>query len=424
MGIVRSNSVVSGPGSKSDIMSHRKFHAPRHGSMGFYPKKRCMRFRPKVKAFPKDDPSKPVHLTAFLSYKAGMTHIVRVADRPGSKINKKEVVEGVTILDAPPMVVIGLVGYAKTPHGLRPFKTVFAEHIGDEARRRFYRNWNASKKKAFKNYAKKWADDSAKKLIKRDIANIKEVCSVVNVIAHTQTKLLTHIKCKKAHVMEIRVNGGTIPEKVDWCLDHFEKQVPVGEVFSKDEMIDVVGVTRGHGYKGVTSRWHTKKLPRKTHKGLRKVACIGAWHPSRVQYTVARAGQKGFHHRTEMNKKIYRVGAGIHTIDGKVIKNNASTDHDLTNKSINPMGGFVRYGLVRNDFIMIKGGCVGPKKRPIALRKSLHVQTKRVALEKIDLQFIDTSSKLGHGRFQTKAEKTSYMGLLKKDRRAKAAKAK
>ena len=69
---------------------------------------------------------------------------------------------------------------------------------------------------------------------------------------------------------------------------------------------------------GVTSRWHCKKLPRKTHKGLRKVACIGAWHPSRVQYSVARAGQKGYHHRTEINKKIYRIGKGIHTKDGKV----------------------------------------------------------------------------------------------------------
>lgn len=55
---------------------------------------------------------------------------------------------------------------------------------------------------------------------------------------------------------------------------------------------------------GVTSRWHTKKLPRKTHRGLRKVACIGAWHPARVAFSVARAGQKGYHHRTELNKKV------------------------------------------------------------------------------------------------------------------------
>ena len=88
---------------------------------------------------------------------------------------------------------------------------------------------------------------------------------------------------------------------------------------------------------GVTFRWGTKKLPRKTHKGLRKVACIGAWHPARVSFAVARAGQCGYHHRTEMNKKIYRIGTGIHTKDGKVIKNNASTDYDLSDKSITPL---------------------------------------------------------------------------------------
>jgi ribosomal protein L3 len=59
-------------------------------------------------------------------------------------------------------------------------------------------------------------------------------------------------------------------------------------------------------------------LPRKTHKGLRKVACVGAWHPSRIQFTVARAGQKGYHHRTEINKKIYDMRDGFHTKDGKV----------------------------------------------------------------------------------------------------------
>lgn len=52
--------------------------------MAFYPKKRAARHRGKVKSFPKDKPSSPVHLTAFLAYKAGMTHIVREADRPGS----------------------------------------------------------------------------------------------------------------------------------------------------------------------------------------------------------------------------------------------------------------------------------------------------------------------------------------------------
>merc|ERR1712092_52144 len=217
--------------------------------------------------------------------------------------------------------------------------------------------------------------------------------------------------------MEVQVNGGTIAQKVDWARERLEKQVNVGQVFAEDELIDVIGVTKGKGYKGVTSRWHTKKLPRKTHKGLRKVACIGAWHPSRIQYTVARAGQKGYHHRTEINKKIYDIRDGFHMKDGKLIKNNASTEYDLADKSINPMGGFSHYGEVKQDFIMIKGCCIGPKKRALTLRKSLLVHTKKRALEKINLKFIDTSSKFGHGRFQTPQDKAAFMGPLKKDRK-------
>jgi len=84
-------------------MSHRKFEAPRHGSLAFLPRKRAARHRGKVKSFPKDDPKKPVHLTATMGYKAGMTTIVRDLDRPGAKANKKEVVEAVTVIDTPPV---------------------------------------------------------------------------------------------------------------------------------------------------------------------------------------------------------------------------------------------------------------------------------------------------------------------------------
>jgi len=98
------------------------------------------------------------------------------------------------------------------------------------------------------------------------------------------------------------------------------------------------------------------------------------------------------------------------------VKNNAATEYDLTDKSITPMGGFPHYGEVNNDFIMIKGCCMGPKKRVITLRKALVTSAKRVALEKIELKFIDTSSKFGHGRFQTADDKAAFMGPTKKDR--------
>merc|ERR1712113_338768 len=274
-------------GSFSQIrigMSHRKFSAPRHGSLAFTPKKRSRRIRGKCKAFPKDRRSDPPHLTAFMGYKAGMTHIVREVERPGSKVHKREIVEPVTILECPPMVVVGMVGYAPTARGLRTFKTVWAEHLSDECCRRFYKDWCKSKRKAFKKASKKWTDEAGVREINRDLDKIKKYCTVVRVIAHTQMRLLK-TRQKKAHIMEIQVNGGTISQKVDWIRTLFEKQVPIANVFAQDEMIDCIGVTKGKGFKGVTSRWHTKKLPRKTRKGLRKVACIGAWHPSHVQWT-------------------------------------------------------------------------------------------------------------------------------------------
>merc|ERR1712187_703662 len=102
-----------------------------------------------------------------------------------------------------------------------------------------------------------------------------------------------------------------------------------------------------------------KKLPRKSHRGLRKVGCIGSWHPTKVSYTVGRAGQSGYHHRTETNKKVYRIGQG----ERSGVSNNASTENDLTAKNITPMGGFPHYGVVKDDYLMLKGCCVGTKKK-------------------------------------------------------------
>ncbi|CAE8664419.1 unnamed protein product, partial [Polarella glacialis] len=81
-----------------------------------------------------------------------------------------------------------------------------------------------------------------------------------------------------------------------------------------------------------------------------------------------------------------------------------------TEKAITPMGGFSHYGQVTQDFIMLKGCVMGPRKRLITMRKSLLPQVSRTAVEKIELKFIDTSSKFGHGRFQTSEEKAKFFG--------------
>jgi len=301
-----------------------QYEAPRHGSLGFLPRKRAARHRGKVKAFPKVGelwyftgrfvtqilslgwPQKACALDRRYGLQGWydprcegpwptwlqLVSWILIGDLVltwYTEMHKREVVEAVTIVETPPMIVVGVVGYVETPRGLRTLTTVWASHLSDEVKRRFYKNWYRSKKKAFTRYAKKHAEDGGKS-VARELERIRKYCTVVRVLAHTQIRK-TGLKQKKAHLMEIQVNGGSVADKVEFAHGLFEKPVEVGSVFEQDEVIDVIAVTKGHGFEGVTHRWGTKKLPRKTHKGLRKVACIGAWHPSKVMFSVARAGQ-------------------------------------------------------------------------------------------------------------------------------------
>merc|ERR1712217_344720 len=122
-------------------MSHRKFEKPRSGHLGFLPRKRTRKHRGKVRSFPKDNTSAAPHFTAFSGFKAGMTHITRDIHRIDSRLHKKE--------------VVGFVGYIETVKGLRALSTVWANQLSTELRRRFYKNWYHSKKKAFTKYANK-----------------------------------------------------------------------------------------------------------------------------------------------------------------------------------------------------------------------------------------------------------------------------
>ncbi|KAE9386501.1 hypothetical protein BT96DRAFT_1084397 [Gymnopus androsaceus JB14] len=259
-------------------------------------------------------------LTKSYELPDGTTHV----------IHKREIVEAVTVIETLPMMVVGVVGYVKTPRGLRTLTT-----------------------KAFTCYAKKHVEDGGKS-VARELERIRKYCTVVRVLTHTQIRKTGHSQMK-THLMEIQVNGGSIPDKVEFTHGLFEKPV------------------EGHGFESVTHRWGTKKLLRKTHKGLRKVACIGARHPSMVMFSVARAGQNGYHHRTEINKKVYRIGSSSDDA-------NATTESDVTKKQNMPMGGFLHYGFHP-----------GTKKRVIAIRKSLMVLTSHRDLEKAQLKFNDTS---------------------------------
>ena len=396
-------------------MSHRKFEHPRCGSLGFLPRKRTRKHHGHIRKFPKEKKTDKLHLTAYCGFKAGMTHIVREVTKPGSRLHKKECVEAVTIIECPKMVVVGIVGYIHTPRGLKAVKTLFAEKLSECAIRRFYKRYRG--KSHFKAFNKYQQHESWTKTCDGAIKVLKKRAAVIRVIAHPKMEDIKHVRTIKAPLVEIQINGGTIDEKVEWAKSHLEKEIRVGDVFTEGQFIDVLGATKGHGYEGVTHRYGTKKLQRKTHRGLRKVACIGSWHPSRVQFTAARAGQDGYHHRTELNKRIYRIGKSA-----RECNDNATTEADVTTKNITPMGGFGHYGVVQNDYVMINGCCVGIRKRTLMLREAMFPKTSAGENNAIALKFIDTSSKLGHGRFQTSDDKNKFFGKRKEKKTVKVQK--
>lgn len=80
------------------------------------------------------------------------------------------------------------------------------------------------------------------------------------------------LRQKKAHVMEIQVNGGTISDKVDWVREHMEKAIPVKEVFDQNEVIDCIGVTKGKGFKGEPELYFIERP-------LNVSLCHGWWIP-------------------------------------------------------------------------------------------------------------------------------------------------
>jgi large subunit ribosomal protein L3e len=139
--------------------------------------------------------------------------------------------------------------------------------------------------------------------------------------------------------------------------------------------------------------------------------CIGPWNPMRIPWTVARAGNTGFYHRTEINKRIYRLHEKPTEADSP--NKGGSTRFDLISKGINPLGGFTRYRNVKNDFLLIKGSVCGITKKLITLRKTINANKKRIAVEELNLKWIETASKFGHGRFQTKENRRRFLGKLK-----------
>ncbi|KAE8694920.1 Mitogen-activated protein kinase-like protein MMK1 [Hibiscus syriacus] len=96
----------------------------------------------------------------FGGYKAGMTYRVNEQSLSDSGSLFKSLV---IIIKTPPIVIFRVVGYVKTPLGLRSLDTVWAQHLSEEIKRRFYKHWCKSKRKAFVKYSKQYESEDGKK---------------------------------------------------------------------------------------------------------------------------------------------------------------------------------------------------------------------------------------------------------------------
>jgi len=386
-------------------MSCRKFEAPRHGSLAYMPKVRSKSIRCSQPASPKDNAADRPHLTSFLSYKVGMTHILRISSRKTcldkrTKEVRKEIVDAVTLLECPEMKIIGARVYKKGINGFTLLHDVLRRKVDATVLKRNVNRFYSKKEVVLSKVGEISEEEDLNRCLNQ-LSNIKESegTFLVKIVAHTQIDALK-LDCKKAHIAEIQVNGGSLSDQINYCADLLRKgTVNVRDVYTQNELISIKGVTKGKGFTGTVKRYGVTIQPRKSNKGIRKVACIGAWHPAGVLRTVARCGQMGYFTRTMTNKKIVKIGHA---------NENLNLEYDLTEKTINPVSGFLKYGDIKSDYIMVKGPVVGPQKRVITLGKSFHKTKKEKNLEEIDIKFVDTSSKLGHGRFQTRGEKVEF----------------
>lgn len=309
-------------------MGHRKKHAPKRGSLAYLPRGRASRSIGRVRYWPKVEEG-PVML-GFACYKAGMTYAVVLDNRLGSMNYGKEVVFPVTVLDAPPMLVCAIRAYGRGHSGLKTLTEA----------------WATSLPKDFARIPGVKENPDLDEDLKKIEDNLDKVVEF-RVLTATQPRL-TGVPKKKPDIMEIKVDGAPIKEQFEYLKNLLGKTVSIKEVFKEGQFADVISITKGKGFQGPVKRWGVRILQHKARKTKRGVATLGPWHPARVLYTVPRAGQMGYFQRTEYNKRILKIGE-----DGS---------------EVTPKGGFLRYGLVKGEYVLLHGSVPGPAKRLIRLR--------------------------------------------------------
>ena len=306
-----------------------KRHRPRRGSLAFSPRKRA---RSEICRIKRDQLAVGRKIQGFAGYKAGMTHLILTDDRPNSLTRGMEIAVSATILETPPMRVEGVRLYKNTSYGEHAVTEVWAQAATGDG------------------------EDlgAIKEIIKRNGA--KKAFSL-HLIAAAQPALVGSVPKKKRELMEIKMSAD-VEKDLDYAKEVLGKELRVKDVIKEGDFVDITAVTTGKGTQGPVKRWGVMTQIAKTGRSgrSRHVGCIGGWTPRRVRWRVPQLGQTGYQQRTEYNKRILKIGD--------------------KGEEITPTGGFVRYGIVRTEYILLKGSVPGPRKRLVRISHAIRGHPK------------------------------------------------
>ncbi|KAF6242765.1 50S ribosomal protein L3 [Nitrosopumilus sp. b1] len=313
-------------------MGHRKNSQPRRGSLAYLPRGRAKSFEARIRTWPEVNSEEP-KLLAHVGFKAGCIQVVSIDDREKTPNHGKQLVSLGTVLVTPPITVLGIRGYSNSTTGLHAEFDVYSEDIPKYI----------AKHISLKN--KEGALEKAEKMLGR----IKEIFALVAVSPN-----VIGIEQKKPYIFEAAIKGGDIQKQFNYVKELLGKEVKIDQVFELGGSVDVAAITKGKGWQGVIQRYGAKKKQHKSRKTVRELGSLGPISPQNVMYTVPRAGQMGLHQRVEYDKRI-------------LIMNNT----DDKKLEINPEGGYKHFGLVKGDYIVLKGSVPGTYKRMVKLRSQV-----------------------------------------------------
>jgi len=321
--------------------------------MAYSPRKRARSITARISTWPEGGDG--AKLQGFAGYKAGMTHAFVVDYRPRSTTSGQEVQVPVTVLEVPPMKVCGIRFYQDTAYGRKAVGEVWSKSVDKELSRRLPVPKEYDEKAAWEKAAGLQFDD-------------------IRALVYTQPVLVSGLPKKKPELMEIRIGGGTMDKRLEYAKSILGKAVTIKDFTKEGEMVDVSSITKGKSWQGTVKRWGVKLLMHKNSKHRRLVGALGTKRPNYVRPTVPQGGQVGFHQRTELNKRVLKIGD-----DGS---------------EITPKGGFLHYGTVRNAYVLLHGSVPGPSKRLVRLREPVRAGGVKLT-EAPELTFISVESKQG-----------------------------